>query len=144
MNTKKIDPRFKAVIDRIIKATTPILEESLVNEISSTLYYDAADAARSYNGGQELANRLQSRAQEVEANELSNHTDDFYEEIEDFNIADKHFIIAKYIPTNIYVLVMFKGSNEKSDVDIARIAREKIVPISKESNIADIARVYNL
>ena len=45
MNTKNIDPRFKAVIDRIIKATTPILEESLVNEISSTLYYDAADAA---------------------------------------------------------------------------------------------------
>ena len=94
MNTKKIDPRFKAVIDRIIKATTPILEESLVNEISSTLYYDAADAARSYNGGQELANRFQSRGQEVEADELSNRTDDFYEEIEDFNIADKHFIIA--------------------------------------------------
>ena len=144
MNTKKIDPRFKAVIDRIIKATTPILEESLVNEISSTLYYDAADAARSYNGGQELANRFQSRAQEVEADELTNRTDDFYEEIEDFNIADKHFIIAKYIPTNIYVLVMFKGSNEKSDVVIARIAREKIVPISNESIIADIASVYNL
>ena len=78
MNTKKIDPRFKAVIDRIIKATTPILEESLVNEISSTLYYDAADAARSYNGGEELAKRFHSRAQEIEADELSNRTDDFY------------------------------------------------------------------
>ena len=90
MNTnKKIDPRFKAVIDRIIKATTPILEESLVNEISSTLYYDAADAARSYNGGQELANRFQSRAQEVEADELTNRTDDFYEEIEEILITNK-------------------------------------------------------
>ena len=144
MNTKKIDPRFKAVIDRIIKATTPILEESLVNEISSTLYYDAADAARSYNGGQELANRFQSRAQEVEADELTNRTDDFYEEIEKFKVGNKQFVIGKYIPTNIYVILLFKGLNEKSRVAIARIARDKIVPISNESIIADIVSVYNI
>ena len=144
MNTKKIDPRFKAVIDRIIKATTPILEESLVNEISSTLYYDAADAARSYNGGEELANRFHSRAQEVEADELSNRTDDFYEEIEKFTVGNKTFVIGKYIPTNIYVILLFKGLNEKSRVAIARIARDKIVPISNESIIADIVSVYNI
>ena len=145
MNTKKIDPRFKAVIDRIIKATTPILEESLVNEISSTLYYDAADAARSYNGGEELANRFRSRAIEVEADELSNRTDDFYEEIvEPFTIGNKQFVIGKYIPTNIYVLLLFKGLNEKSRVAIARIARDKIVPINNESIIADIVSVYNI
>ena len=144
MNTKNIDPRFKAVIDRIIKATTPILEESLVNEISSTLYYDAADAARSYNGGEELANRFQSRAQEVEADELSNRTDDFYEEIDNFEVGNKKFAIGKYIPTNIYVLLLFKGLNEKSRVAIARIARDKIVPISNESIIADIVSVYNI
>ena len=146
MNTnKKIDPRFKAVIDRIIKATTPILEESLVNEISSTLYYDAADAARSYNGGEELANRFRSRAIEVEADELSNRTDDFYEEIvEPFTIGNKQFVIGKYIPTNIYVILLFKGLNEKSRVAIARIARDKIVPISNESIIADIVSVYNI
>ena len=145
MNTnKKIDPRFKAVIDRIIKATTPILEESLVNEISSTLYYDAADAARSYNGGEELANRFHARAQEVEADELSNRTDDFYEEIEKFKVGNKQFVIGKYIPTNIYVILLFKGLNEKSRVAIARIARDKIVPISNESIIADIVSVYNI
>ena len=145
MNTnKKIDPRFKAVIDRIIKATTPILEESLVNEISSTLYYDAADAARSYNGGEELANRFHSRAQEVEADELSNRTDDFYEEIEKFKVGNKQFVIGKYIPTNIYVILLFKGLNEKSRVAIARIARDKIVPINNESILADIVSVYNI
>ena len=145
MNTnKKIDPRFKAVIDRIIKATTPILEESLVNEISSTLYYDAADAARSYNGGEELANRFHSRAQEVEADELSNRTDDFYEEIEKFKVGNKQFVIGKYIPTNIYVILLFKGLNEKSRVAIARIARDKIVPISNESIVADIVSKYNI
>ena len=144
MNTKNIDPRFKAVIDRIIKATTPILEESLVNEISSTLYYDAADAARSYNGGEELANRFRARAQEVEADELSNRTDDFYEEIGKFKIGNKQFVIGKYIPTNIYVILLFKGLNEKSRVAIARIARDKIVPISNESIIADIVSVYNI
>ena len=144
MNTKNIDPRFKAVIDRIIKATTPILEESLINEISSTVYYDAADAARSYNGGEELANRFHSRAQEVEADELSNRTDDFYEEIEKFKVGNKQFVIGKYIPTNIYVLLLFKGQNAKSRVAIARIARDKIVPISNESIIADIVSVYNI
>ena len=145
MNTKKIDPRFKAVIDRIIKATTPILEESLVNEISSTVYYDAADAARSYNGGEELANRLHSYAQEVEADELSNRADDFYEEIvEPFTIGNKQFVIGKYIPTNIYVILLFKGLNEKSRVAIARIARDKIVPINNESILADIVSVYNI
>lgn len=144
MNTKKIDPRFKAVIDRIIKATTPILEESLINEISSTVYYDAADAARSYNGGEELANRFHSRAQEVEADELSNRTDDFYEEIEKFKVGNKQFVIGKYIPTNIYVILLFKGLNEKSRVAIARIARDKIVPINNESILADIVSVYNI
>lgn len=144
MNTKKIDPRFKAVIDRIIKATTPILEESLINEISSTVYYDAADAARSYNGGEELANRFHARAQEVEADELSNRTDDFYEEIEKFKIGNKQFVIGKYIPTNIYVILLFKGLNEKSRVAIARIARDKIVPINNESILADIVSVYNI
>ena len=144
MNTKKIDPRFKVVIDRIIKATTPILEESLVNEISSTLYYDAADAARSYNGGEELANRFHARAQEVEADELSNRTDDFYKEIEKFKIGNKQFVIGKYIPTNIYVILLFKGLNEKSRVAIARIARDKIVPINNESILADIVSVYNI
>ena len=145
MNTnKKIDPRFKAVIDRIIKATTPILEESLVNEISSTLYYDAADAARSYNGGEELANRFRSRAIEVEADELSNRTDDFYEEIEKFKVGNKQFVIGKYIPTNIYVILLFKGLNEKSRVAIARVARDKIDPINNESILADIVIVYNI
>lgn len=145
MNTKKIDPRFKAVIDRIIKATTPILEESLINEISSTVYYDAADAARSYNGGEELANRFRSRAMEVEADELSNRTDDFYKEIKKpFTIGNKQFVIGHYLPTNIYVLLLFKGQNAKSRVAIARIARDKIVPISNESIIADIVSVYNI
>lgn len=136
MKNNKINE--SALVKKIMKEILPILEQS-INEYNSTEWNDIADRFDSmYN----TRAGTFARQRGVEARERELHTEytETMEELSNIDIDGKKFIIGRYIPSNIFVLIYLMNATQAAIVRIGETVLRNIV----NAEIAqDIASLYN-
>ncbi len=135
-NSKRTD--LNKVKREIVEKCRPILER-LIDELSSTTFYDAAEKADSYYNG-ELATKFK-KAGDLRREEEKNTEYEYNVEIIEggFEFNGRKFYVCKYIPTNIKVLIY---NNQKDQYAIARIKNDQLVNIKDSSILSDIAHMF--
>ena len=124
--------------DEIIRQCRPILER-MVDEISSTKFYDAADAADTYYNT-ELAKRFRKAGDERREIEKNTEYQDSLEILDQMEVNRKHFYVCNYIPASMKVLVYL---NKETQCAIARIKGQELVNIKSPEILSDIAAMFN-
>lgn len=136
--------KFEKLTEKIISEVSGVIEREL-NEISSTTFYDAADKADMYNN-RELAKKFRKAGEARRQEELNNEYDDAIVEYGRFvhqpyaNKAAKTFIVARYLPSNMPILVLLK---DVSRAQIARVGQNRLINLSDKELASEIAGHYN-
>ena len=135
-NSKRTD--LNKIKREIVEKCRPILER-LIDELSSTTFYDAAEKAKSYYNGK-LSTKFKE-AGDLRREEEKNTEYEYNVEIIEggFEFNGRKFYVCKYIPTNIKVLIY---NNQKDQYAIARIKNDRLVNIKDLSILSDIAHMF--
>lgn len=125
--------------DEILEMCRPMLE-SMVNELKSSTFYDAAIQADRYNNT-ELAKRFRSAGDEALDREHHTEFENTLDVYREFEVDDVDFVVANYIPAGIDVLICLKNA---STALIARVDTERnsLSELSSLEFKTDIASLY--
>ena len=136
MKNNKINE--STLVKKIMKEILPILEQS-INEYNSTEWNDIADRFDSMYNTRAGAF---ARQRGVEARERELHTEytETMEELSNIDIDGKKFIIGRYIPSNIFVLIYLMNATQAAIVRIGETVLRNIVNVEISQ---DIASLYN-
>lgn len=132
---KDLDPQLARELQNVIE---PIMERYL-KEISSTKFYDAADAADSfynYDLGKKFRDAGDARREEERIAEY----DEVLQILTEFEAGDKKFYVAYYVPAQMKVLIYI---NDIKKCSIARIKDTQLLNIPNPEIITDIAMLFN-
>lgn len=136
--------KFKQLTEKIVAEVANVIEQEL-NEISSTTFFDAADKADIYNN-RALAKKFREAGDIRRKEELNNEYDKAIEEYGRYvhqpneNKAAKTFIVARYLPSNMPIVVLLK---DVARAQIARVGHNRLVNIQDKDLAAEIAGYYN-
>lgn len=136
--------KFKQLTEKIVAEVANVIEQEL-NEISSTTFFDAADKADIYNN-RALAKKFREAGDVRRKEELNNEYDKAIEEYGRYvhqpneNKAAKTFIVARYLPSNMPIVVLLK---DVARAQIARVGHNRLVNIQDKDLAAEIAGYYN-
>ena len=136
MKNNKINE--SALVKKIMKEILPILEQS-INEYNSTEWNDIADRFDSMHNTHAGAYARQ-RGTEARERELHTEYTETMEELSNIDIEGKKFIIGRYIPSNIFVLIYLKNAKQAA---IVRIGETVLRNIVNTEIVQDIASLYN-
>lgn len=136
MKNNKINE--SALVKKIMKEILPILEQS-INEYNSTEWNDIADRFDSMHNTNAGAYARQ-RGAEARERELHTEYTETMEELSNIDIEGKKFIIGRYIPSNIFVLIYLKNAKQAA---IVRIGETVLRNIVNTEIVQDIASLYN-
>lgn len=136
--------KFEKLTEKIIAEVSNIIEKEL-NEISSTTFYDAADKADMYNN-RTLAKKFRDAGEKRRKEELDKEYDEAIVEYGRYvhqpyeNKAAKTFIVAKYMPSNMPILILLK---DVARAQIARVGHDRLINIADKELASEIAGHYN-
>ena len=129
---------FAVIRNEIVRKCRPVLER-MIDELSSTSYYDAADTADAYYNS-ELAKKFRKAGDERREIEKNAQYSDTLEILQQLDVDGVNLFVCRYIPTNMNVLVYLNNSNQCA---IARVKKYELVNIKSPEILSDIAVLFN-
>lgn len=135
---KLSDKQIKEIEQQILEECYPVLER-MIDELSSTKFYDAGDAADSYYNA-DLAKKFRAAGDERREIEKNTEYPETLEILDEFDVNNRHFYVCNYIPASMKVLVYL---NKETQCAIARIKNDELVNIKSPDILADIAALFN-
>ena len=113
--------------------------EGKLNELSSTTLDDAGEQAEKYFNTK-LAKKFRDAAEEARQREKETEYEKTLQILDDIEVNGKQFYVARYVPTNIKVLIYLNKVNQCA---IARIKNNELINIKQKDILSDIAHIFN-
>jgi len=132
------EKELRSIEEEIMKECFSVLEGKL-NELSSTTLDDAGEQAEKYFNTK-LAKKFRDAAEEARQREKETEYEKTLQILDDIEANGKQFYVARYVPTNIKVLIYLNKVNQCA---IARIKNNELVNIKQKDILSDIAHIFN-
>lgn len=139
MKKKYNDPKQQKIVESILAKITPMLE-GVVNEISSTKFFDAADKADYYRNTS-MADMFRDAGNKRMEIEKSCEYDSTVEELCTITLNNEKYIMGIYVPHNIKFIAK---PHTKPYMAIARVTAKELKNIKNPEILSNIASYFGL